>query len=213
LVVMAKLPVAGRVKTRLARALGVTAATRFARHATVAVLQRLAPDPRWQTILAVTPDAAVGNRCWPRGILRIRQGRGDLGCRMQRIMERLPPGPVAIIGTDIPQVTPALIAPAFRALGHVHAVFGRATDGGYWLVAMRRRPCVLKAFASVRWSSEHALSDTLARLGHVAVAFVATLPDVDDASSFSAASARLGRRVLSQEAWASTAAWQAQQSR
>jgi uncharacterized protein len=194
---MTKVPVAGAVKTRLARGLGVAAATRFARHGTAALLHRLAPDRRWQTILAVTPDAAVGHRCWPRGIVRVRQGQGDLGCRMQRIMQMLPPGPVAIIGTDVPDVTPALIAPAFRRLGRYQVVFGRALDGGYWLVGMRRQPRVLQVFANVRWSSEHALLDTLAHLRHVAVAFVATLPDVDDAKDFGAASGRFGRRVLS----------------
>jgi len=196
LVVMAKAPVAGAVKTRLARALGVANATRFARHATVALLQRLAPDPRWQTILAVTPDVAESSRCWPRGILRVRQGNGDLGCRMQRIMDLLPPGPVAIIGTDVPSVTPAHIAPAFRALGHCQVVFGRALDGGYRLVGMRRRPRVLEAFANVRWSSEHALSDTLASLPHVTVGFAATLSDVDEASAYHAAAGQFGRRVL-----------------
>jgi uncharacterized protein len=196
LVVMAKAPAAGAVKTRLARALGVANATRFARQSTAALLQRLAPDPRWQTILAVTPDVAVGSHCWPRGILRVRQGNGDLGRRMQRLMDMLPPGPVAIIGTDVPSVTPAHIAPAFRALGHCEAVFGRALDGGYWLVGMRRRPRVLEAFANVRWSSEHALSDTLANLPHAPVGFIATLPDVDEASAFHAAAGQLGRRVL-----------------
>src|SRR4249920_3926098 len=78
LVVMAKAPVAGAVKTRLAREIGVATATRFARQATAALLQRLARDPRWQTTLAVSPDAAVASRCWPPGIARIAQGRGDL---------------------------------------------------------------------------------------------------------------------------------------
>src|SRR6266850_190711 len=90
LVVMAKAPVAGAAKTRLAREIGVAAATRFARQATAALLQRVARDPRWQTILAVSPDAAVAARCWPRGIARMSQGRGDLGRRMQRIMKRMP---------------------------------------------------------------------------------------------------------------------------
>jgi len=198
LVVMAKAPAAGAVKTRLARALGIAIATRFARHATATLLQRLAPDPRWQTILAVTPDVAVNSRCWPRGVVRVRQGNGNLGTRMQRIMDRLPPGPVVIIGTDIPRITPAHIVQAFRRLGHDQAVFGRALDGGYWLVGMQRRPRVLRAFAHVRWSSEHALSDTLASLRHVTVAFIATLPDVDEASAFHAAAGQLGRRVLGQ---------------
>jgi len=204
-VVMAKAPVAGAVKTRLARALGVANATRFARHATAALLQRLAADPRWQTILAVTPDVAMSRRCWPRGVIRVRQGNGGLGCRMQRIMNMLPPGPVAIIGTDVPSVMPAHIALAFRRLGHDQAVFGRALDGGYWLVAMRRRASGLKAFANVRWSSEHALADTLAQLRNVTVGFIATLSDVDEASAFYAAADQFGRRVPCRSSPATTA--------
>src|SRR5262245_39409960 len=99
LVVMAKAPVAGAAKTRLAREIGVAAATRFARQATAALLQRVALDPRWQTILAVSPDASVASRCWPRGVARIGQGRGDLGRRMQRLFQRMPPGPAIIVGT------------------------------------------------------------------------------------------------------------------
>src|SRR6476661_7654873 len=79
LVVMAKAPVAGGAKTRLAREIGVAAATRFARQATAALLQCVSRDPRWQTVLAVSPDAAVGSRSWPRGIARVTQGGGDLG--------------------------------------------------------------------------------------------------------------------------------------
>ena len=76
---MAKVPVAGRVKTRLARELGVATATRFARHATMAVLARMAHHPAWHTTVAVTPDNGIGWRIWPRRIARAPQGHGDLG--------------------------------------------------------------------------------------------------------------------------------------
>ena len=194
---MAKAPVAGAAKTRLAREIGTAAATRFARQATAALLQRVARDRRWQTMLAVTPDAAVASRCWPRGVARVGQGGGDLGRRMQRLMQRMPPGPVVIVGTDVPGITPALIAEAFRRLGRHDAVFGPAADGGYWLVGMRRRPRLLHAFANVRWSSEHALADTLANLEGHTIAFVATLSDVDDARGFDAAAASFGRLIPS----------------
>jgi rSAM/selenodomain-associated transferase 1 len=193
---MARTPVAGGAKTRLAREIGVGAATRFARQATAALLQRVAHDPRWQTILAVSPDVAVASRCWPRGIARVSQGRGDLGRRMQRIMERMPLGPVVVVGTDVPGVTPALTAEAFRRLGRHDAVFGPATDGGYWLVGLKRRTRLLTPFARVRWSSEYALADTLANLEGRTVAFVATLSDVDDAHGFVATAGCFGRRVL-----------------
>ena len=192
---MAKVPVAGAVKTRLAREIGVATATRIARQATVALLQRLARDPRWQTTLAVSPDAAVASRCWPPGIARVAQGRGDLGRRMQRFMQRMPPGPVVIVGTDVPGITPTLIALAFRRLGRHDAVFGPAADGGYWLIGLRLRPRLLRPFNGVRWSSEHALADTLANLSGRDVGFVATLEDVDDARGFHTTASHFGRRV------------------
>ena len=57
-VVMVKEPVAGRVKTRLARGIGAVQACRFYRTATANLIARLAADPRWQLVLAVSPDIA-----------------------------------------------------------------------------------------------------------------------------------------------------------
>src|SRR6266849_887762 len=80
-------------------------------------------------------------------------------------------------------IRPAHIAASFRALGDHQAVFGPAADGGYWLVGLRRRPCLpRRLFERVRWSSEHALADTLAGLPKgLSVAWLETLEDVDDA--------------------------------
>jgi rSAM/selenodomain-associated transferase 1 len=189
--------VAGGVKTRLAREIGVAGATRFARHAAAALLQRVGFDRRWQTTLAVAPDRGLGSRVWPRGLARMPQGGGDLGMRMQRIFDYQRAGPMLIVGTDVPSIGPAHIAEAFRLLGRHDAVFGPATDGGYWLVGLRRRPRVLRPFANVRWSSPHALADTLANLAGRTVAFAATLSDVDSASDLRLSAAFLGRRVLS----------------
>ena len=196
LVVIAKLPVAGGVKTRLAHEIGVAGATRFARQAAAALLQRVGLDRRWQTILAVAPVQGLGSRGWPRGVVRSPQGGGDLGARMQRIFDCKHAGPMLIVGTDVPGIRPAHIAEAFRRLGRHDAVLGPATDGGYWLVGLRRRPRVLRPFANVRWSSPHALADTLANLEGRTVAFVATLSDVDSASDLRLNAASLGRRVL-----------------
>src|SRR6185436_16119941 len=160
LVVMAKLPVAGSVKTRLACEVGVAGATRFARHAAATLLQRVRYDRRWQTTLAIAPDQGLGSRVWPRAMTRRPQGGGDLGTRVQRIFACKHAGPMLIIGTDVPGIMPAHIAEAFRRLGRHDAVLGPATDGGYWLVGLKRRPRVLRPFAKVRWSSPHALADT-----------------------------------------------------
>ncbi len=186
LVVMAKEPVAGRVKTRLARDIGTVAATRFARVNTERLLRRVAGDPRWRTMLSVAPDEAVGSRFWPAEIPRLEQGSGDLGIRMQRIFDHLPPGPVVIVGTDIPGIRRRHIVRAFDLLGAKDVVFGPASDGGYWLVGCRRFPRVLSPFEGVRWSSPHALADTLANLAGRDVGCVETLDDVDEIVAYRA---------------------------
>jgi rSAM/selenodomain-associated transferase 1 len=197
LIVMAKAPVAGRVKTRIANELGTAAAVRFARHSAGALLQRVAADPRWSTTLAIAPDRAASGRFWPHRVAAGPQGGGDLGARMQRLLERAPPGPAVIVGTDVPLIARAHIAKAFRLLGRHDAVFGPAEDGGYWLVGVRRRPRLLRPFGGVRWSTAHALADTLANLRSlsVAVALLPTLFDVDTAGDLARCAPYFGRRV------------------
>ena len=83
--------------------------------------------------------------------------------------------PSIIVGSDIPAIEAEHIAQAFRLLGRNDAVFGPAADGGYWLIGLKRMPKALAPFAGVRWSSPHALADTLANLKGKRVAFAATL--------------------------------------
>ena len=184
LVVMVKAPGAGAVQSRLAAKGGIAEATRFYRVATAGRLVRLGRDPRWRPVLAIAPDAARAAPFWPAGIARIAQGPGDLGARMQRLLDHLPPGPVAIVGSDIPAIGADDIAAAFSALGRADLVFGPAEDGGYWLVGARRRPAVPRLFDGVRWSGPHALEDTLRNAGRRSVAFVETLADVDTLADY-----------------------------
>lgn len=195
LVVMAKEPRAGAVKTRLARDIGTVPATRFYRTSLNVLLHRVGYDTRWRTVLAVSPDTSLLASVWPVGMARAMQGRGDLGARMQRLFDGLPPGPVVIIGTDIPQITPAHIAAAFHALGDSDAVTGPGEDGGYWLIGLRRSPRIRAIFSGVRWSSPHTFDDTLSNLEGVRVARLETLGDVDDGTSYRRL-AESGRRVV-----------------
>ncbi|MEP5152427.1 TIGR04282 family arsenosugar biosynthesis glycosyltransferase [Planktotalea sp.] len=180
LVIMVKEPHPGRVKTRLGKDIGLTASAWWFRHQTRALLRRI-EDPRWDTLLAVSPDVeGLNSRVWPAHLPRVAQGRGHLGDRMGRLLRGLPKGPVCIIGADIPGVTRARIAEAFKALGNHEAVFGPAPDGGYWLIGMKRaKPALPSILQDVRWSSEHALADSARSLGDVSVAQVMTLRDVD----------------------------------
>jgi uncharacterized protein len=196
LVIMVRDPAAGRVKTRLARAMGTVAATAAYRAMMTSVCARLATDPRWETSLAVTPDGALRSRMLPNGIQRSRQSHGDLGQRLQAVMASTPPGPVAIIGTDIPGVKPSDIARAFKALSASDAVFGPAPDGGYWLVGLKRRPSLPCAFKNVRWSTSDARADTEANLRGRQIAYIGVHDDVDEASDFASLRHLIGRRVL-----------------
>ncbi|WP_448206205.1 TIGR04282 family arsenosugar biosynthesis glycosyltransferase [Azospirillum sp. sgz302134] len=189
LIVFARPPRLGRGKRRLAAGVGPVAAWRFYRSTLGAVLRCLVHDPRWVLWLAVTPDRAVGERGWPvrtQRVRRVGQGGGDLGRRMARALRERPPGPAVLVGSDIPGLRPHHIAEAFQSLGRHDLVFGPAGDGGYWLVGARRTASLPAGlFQGVRWSTGHALSDTLASLPHgTKVGLVPTLEDVDDAESY-----------------------------
>jgi rSAM/selenodomain-associated transferase 1 len=188
LVIMARLPRLGAGKRRLARDIGALAAWRFQRRTLGQGLRRLARDPRWTTWLAVTPDrVAQGAR---GGVRIIPQGPGGLGLRMARLLRDRPSGPVVIVGSDIPDLDAGHVARAFKALGRHDWVFGPAVDGGYWLVGARRRRAPWRSFEAVRWSSPHALADSLANLKGARVALLEELQDVDTGEDL----ARLKRR-------------------
>jgi uncharacterized protein len=180
-IVFARAPRLGTVKRRLARVLGDRAAFRFHQTTLIALLRRLAIDRRFRTVLAMTPDQA--HFAVPRRVRRIGQGRGDLGRRMDHAFRQFRPGRAAIVGADIPGAGPPDLAAAFGALGSADAAFGPAEDGGYWLVALGpRRPA--HPFRGVRWSSEHALADTLRNFSGRRVAMLRVLQDVDTAEDF-----------------------------
>ena len=183
---MVKAPRRGAVKTRLERAIGAAAAVRVYRRLSSDLIRRLAGDPRWSLTLSVTPDHfARHGRFWPSSLVRVGQGRGDLGARMARAFLRAPSGPMVLIGSDIPDLDRAPIVAAFRALGRAQAVFGPAEDGGYWLIGLRHWPAPPKLFRGVAWSSPLALSQTMANFdSRQKVLQLAPLADIDDADSF-----------------------------
>jgi rSAM/selenodomain-associated transferase 1 len=194
---MVKEPAAGRVKTRLSRGIGVALATGFYRHAVATLAARLTVPRRWTLLLAVSPDAARRTAALPGHVqARVPQGRGDLGQRMQRVIDRAPAGPVIVIGSDVPAITASDIAAAFHHLEGHDAVIGPSPDGGYWLIGLRRRPRRLRPFNNVRWSTDAAFAGTLRNLGGARVALLAQKADIDDAADWSRAGAARSRRIV-----------------
>ena len=170
--VFTRAPRLGRVKRRLAREIGDRAALRFHLATLHRLVRALARERGFRTVLATTGGYITGLR----GVPRVAQGQGDLGARMGRVLARA--RRAVIVGSDIPRAGAADIRAAFAALGRADAVFGPAADGGYWLVGFGPRR-VARPFARVRWSTEHALADTLANFRGRRVALLRMLGDVD----------------------------------
>jgi rSAM/selenodomain-associated transferase 1 len=193
---MLKTPVAGRVKTRLGGEIGMGRAAAIFRVLTKHTIAE-ASRGGWRTVLAVDPPSATHSTAqyWPPHLKRIPQGRGDLGARMKRVFEEAPPGPLVIIGADAPGFRARLVRAAFDALRSADAVFGPAEDGGYWLIGLARKRAAPDLFDGVRWSTKHALKDTLKGLPEgFRVRMLQTLGDIDEAKDLlllgSAAKAR-----------------------
>ncbi|HEY0147960.1 MAG TPA: TIGR04282 family arsenosugar biosynthesis glycosyltransferase [Allosphingosinicella sp.] len=159
-VLFAKAPVPGQVKTRLIPALGAEGAAKLAAEmlehtVTEALASGLAAE------LCGEPDPAT----WYTGPpLRLTaQGEGDLGRRLHGAAERvLREEPVLLIGADCPTLNRHRLHAAAEALEQHDAVIHPAEDGGYVLLGLRRFHASL--FAGIAWSTDTVAEETLARL-------------------------------------------------
>jgi rSAM/selenodomain-associated transferase 1 len=180
LAVIAKEPVAGTAKTRLAPALGAAGAARAAAAMladTLAAVRAAGAAP-W---LCFTPAAARARlaRLAP-GFGLLPQRGADLGERLAACLHDLlaaGAGRVAIVGADTPQLPPASCRRAFALLADVDVVLGPALDGGYYLVAAKAsRP---ELFAGVPMGTELVFEATLARAAGAGLT-VGLLPPLRD---------------------------------
>jgi rSAM/selenodomain-associated transferase 1 len=139
-VVIAKEPIPGRVKTRLSPPFTPAEAALLAEAALADTLAAVAAVPVSRHVLAL--DGAPGD--WlPAGFDVIPQRGGGLDERLAAAFadaHATLPLPMVLVGMDTPQVTPRLLADAAGSLvsGEADAVFGPATDGGFWLLGLRR---------------------------------------------------------------------------
>ncbi|QFY14439.1 DUF2064 domain-containing protein [Nonomuraea phyllanthi] len=137
MVVIAKEPAPGRVKTRLVPPLTPGEAAALAGAALEDTLRTVAQVPAAGRVLAL--DGAPG--AWlPDGFTVLPQRGDGLDERLAAAFEdahRLLPAPIVLIGMDTPQVAAGLLADALSLLAGHDAVFGPAADGGFWLLGLR----------------------------------------------------------------------------
>lgn len=174
----AKAPQAGRAKTRLIPALGLAGSGAVAK---ALLLDALASWKNSEVLVAhagdweTWPELLAGRDC-------IEQGQGDLGQRMERVLQfALGRGEVAIaVGTDIPGLGDTDGERAASALLTHDAVIGPSSDGGFYLLALRSCPTGL--LAGIRWSAPTTRAETIARLREygMSVTFLPERFDVDE---------------------------------
>jgi uncharacterized protein len=135
LLVIAKSPAPGRVKTRLTPPCTPAQAARLAGAALSDTLAAVARTRRAARRVLVL-DGASGP--WlPRDIEVVPQHGDGLAARLAAAFQAAA-GPAFLVGMDTPQVTPELLDAGLAALDHSDAVFGAALDGGYWGIGLRR---------------------------------------------------------------------------
>jgi len=185
---MARHPVLGQGKTRLASTIGAEATLavyhELLAHAGAAVVGVAATKTVW---LAGAPTPDVPD-CWP-GYTQHPQPSGDLGQRMHTAFAaafETGAAKAIIIGTDCPELTTDLLTKAFAQLDTHDVVLGPALDGGYYLLGMKQ--LILDFFLQKAWSTASVRPATLAdaaRLG-LRVALLPPLADVDTAEDLAA---------------------------
>lgn len=180
ILIFVRKPERGKVKTRLAAAVGNDAA--------LAVYQKLLAHTKAITC-TLSCDKYVfyasdvhADDLWREGFTKNMQSGADLGERMKAAFAALFAKDyqrLVLIGSDCLDLTTPVIQNAFDALRQVEVVVGPAADGGYYLIGMRNN--VKDIFDGVDWSTEAVFRQTMEKLEHLnlAIYLLPVLSDVD----------------------------------
>ena len=182
LVVFARNPVAGKVKTRLIPALGADGATALYREMLEATLVRTSQVSGIEVSLwCDTPGESCKTLAESHGLGCFQQQGADLGARMHHAFSRQLrfSKRVILIGSDCPGMTADYLDSAFELLRTHDAVIGPAMDGGYVMIGLKQPEPAL--FEQIAWGSSNVLDQTKARLRQLGLHAIelAPLHDID----------------------------------
>jgi uncharacterized protein len=185
LIVFAREPIPGAVKTRLIPGLGPEGAAQLYERLLGIALRAASATPCARRQLWCAGAPADGGHCArlaaEHGLDWYPQCEGDLGIRMDRALTQAlaKTDRAVLIGSDCPDYDSAYLSAAFEALDDRDAVLGPAADGGYVLIGLRRPAPEL--FAGIPWSSAAVLDATRAALARIGLAWaeLPTLRDLD----------------------------------
>ncbi|HEY0075240.1 MAG TPA: TIGR04282 family arsenosugar biosynthesis glycosyltransferase [Abditibacteriaceae bacterium] len=193
IVIFARAPEPGKVKTRLAAQIGDEAAAKLYAamlQDTITVAKSAAQETKSEVVLCYTPDDAFASgdyslsKFWHGA--NLPQNGNDLGKRMRNATQNRfadSAERVVIIGSDKPDLEVSILRCAFEELENHDLVFGPAIDGGFYLIGTHA-PFAESLFASVIWSDQSTLQVVLNNARHLNLS-VALLPegsDIDETS-------------------------------
>lgn len=180
LIIIAKYPEKGQVKTRIK---GISECERVALYERLLkrAMNRLGSLSGVDTFIAFAPETAR-DYFLPFGVKLIALHPGDLGeCMYEAFKDVFHMGysKAALVGADIPDLSPDVIRNAFEVLSDTDLVYGPASDGGYYLVGMKK--LIRDVFESVPWSSDQTLKKSIeqARRSGLTITFTKMLSDID----------------------------------
>ena len=190
IVIFAKAPVPGSVKTRLIPALGAVGAARLAQRMLANTVAHALAAQVATTELCATPHP--DDPSWaghlPPGVRLADQGPGDLGQRLGAAALRVIDGGerVLLIGSDCPALDAQRLAEAAARLESHDCVIHPARDGGYVLLGLARFDASL--FSAIAWSTDTVAATTIARIKALGWSlFVGdTLNDIDEPADLDA---------------------------
>jgi rSAM/selenodomain-associated transferase 2/rSAM/selenodomain-associated transferase 1 len=191
LIIFTRYPEPGTTKTRMIPELGAEGAADLQRRMTEHLMASLRALITRQ-FLAVEIRFEGGSERLMQNWLGpsfayVRQGEGDIGERMQRALTdgfESGSSAVVIIGSDIPDISSAVIERAFEALEHNKLVLGPAGDGGYYLFGLQKaeeNPAYPELFKDINWGSTRVLSQTIDAADQLGIGYTLldSLDDVD----------------------------------
>lgn len=189
LIVIAKAPVPGRVKTRLCPPCTFVQAAKLAEAALLDTLAAIADAAASRRVLVL--DGEPGD--WPLDGFEVISQRGaGLDERLASAFEDVG-GPAFLVGMDTPQLAPDALTAAVRALCEpgTDAVLGPSLDGGYWGVGLRRP--LRQAFVGVPMSVAHTCAAQAQRFAALGLRTAAqpVLRDVDSIEDAFAVAAQI----------------------
>jgi uncharacterized protein len=178
LIVFCREPVAGKVKTRLARQIGDRAAAALADAFIRDTVEKAHAIASARVVIAASAPGGAARSAYFRRLARkfgatiIDQGAGGLGARMARALVTCGGSRGALLlGTDVPTLPPRILRGLVASLRKAPVVVAPSLDGGYYAIGVRGP--IPPVFSGIRWGGAGVYRQTIARLRRARIAWVA----------------------------------------